>query len=426
MKKLLVIVAIALVGLVVVAGCSSGGGTTTTGLGGQEAGTTAPADTAPAATDSGKTEIKVGYSISLSGIYSAAAPSQKNPYQLWAEQVNAAGGIQVKDLNKSLPVKLIEYDDKSSSEDAVRIYNKLINDDKVDILLTPWGTTLTYALVPVVSAARMPFVGTTAAPTQDMRKDTGPYVFWTWPSPDITGVDAVDMLKSQQDQIKNVAVLYVNDRYPQSFGLTVVDQLKTAGFNVVLEKDYPIGVADLSEVLLDVKSKNADALVIGSYPADSILLIKQLTELKVDLKALVFLIGPGISGFEDIYPAGQLEGVSMEGPWHQSANAAAQKFYDDYVAKFGSRPDITDAPYAYLGPQLMQQAIEKAGTLDSEKLRETLANETFDTIFGQLKFDGQQTLQFHGFLQWQKGKIEAVWPVARASAPWEFPKPAWQ
>ena len=115
----------------------------------------------------------------------------------------------------------------------------------------------------------------------------------------------------------------------------------------------------------------------------------------------------------------------MEGPWHNSTNAAAQKFFDDQVAKFGTRPDITDSPYAWLGPELMQKAIEKAGTLDSEKLRDALANEQFDTIFGPLKFENQETLQFHGFLQWQNGKIESVWPRERASADWIFPKPDW-
>lgn len=374
-----------------------------------------------------KDKIKVGFAISLSGIYAAASESQLNPYLMWGDQVNERGGIYVKDIDKTLPVELVYYDNKSTSEDTIKVYERLITTDKVDILFGPWGTTVNIALTPTIAKYSMPLVANTASPNFEQRIGTGNYFFWTWPPPEITGADMVDMLSAHKDDISTVAVLYVSDLYPLTYGKTVEALLREEGFDIVLFKDFPIGVTDLSEVLLDIKSKNADALIVGSYPADTILIVKQSIELGVNLKLFGFLIGPGIIGFEDIFGTPDvIDGVIMEGPWHFGNGAPGSlKFYNDFKERFGTRPDITDSAFVWASAQVMEQAIEKAGTLDPDKVRDAIATGTFDTILGTLKFDGQETLQFHGFLQWQEGVIEAAWPLERATAEVIFPKPDW-
>ena len=113
-----------------------------------------------------KEKIRIGFSMSLTGNYSAGAADQMRAYELWLEKVNKAGGIPVKDLNKKLPVEFVYFDDKSESSVAVRIYEKLISQDKVDLLLTPFSTTIVFAVIPIAERYKIPMLGATASSTK--------------------------------------------------------------------------------------------------------------------------------------------------------------------------------------------------------------------------------------------------------------------
>ena len=121
-----------------------------------------------------KDSIRLGFSMALTGFYAQGAQSQITAYEVWKEVVNEKGGILVKDLNKKLPVEFVQYDDKSSAETAVKVYEKLITQDKVDLVLTPWGTTIHFAIAPLAEKYRVPMVGSTAASVRlrDIRADT--------------------------------------------------------------------------------------------------------------------------------------------------------------------------------------------------------------------------------------------------------------
>mgnify|MGYP000689653763 CR=1 FL=1 len=103
--------------------------------------------------------IRIGYSMARTGIFAAAAPSQENPYELWKEQVNAAGGLELPGGEKR-PVEFVSYDDQSNPANTVRIYEKLITQDKVDLLAAPWGTPMHLALAPVLQRYKFPMVAT--------------------------------------------------------------------------------------------------------------------------------------------------------------------------------------------------------------------------------------------------------------------------
>ncbi len=108
--------------------------------------------------------IKIGFSHSKTGIFAPAATSQLQSYELWREQVNARGGLDVAGTRR--PVEFVSYDDQSNTGKAVQIYEKLITDDKVDLLLAPWGTSLHFAIVGVIERYQFPVVGNTAASVQ--------------------------------------------------------------------------------------------------------------------------------------------------------------------------------------------------------------------------------------------------------------------
>jgi branched-chain amino acid transport system substrate-binding protein len=123
-----------------------------------------------------KDSIHIGFSMALTGIYSQGAVSQMNAYNVWKNSVNEKGGIIVKDLGKKLPVEFVYYDDKSSPETAVKVYEKLITQDRLDLVLTPWGTTIHFAVAPLAEKYKFPVVGSTAASVK--LRDIKSRYFW--------------------------------------------------------------------------------------------------------------------------------------------------------------------------------------------------------------------------------------------------------
>jgi branched-chain amino acid transport system substrate-binding protein len=347
-------------------------------------------------------------------------------YTLWSEQVNKRGGIFVKDLNKKLPVELVYYDDKSQADVAVRVYEKLITQDKVDLILTPWGTTIHFATAPVCEQYRVPFVGSTASSAKLKEMKTS-YVWFVTPSfPERQMKALVEMLKALKDQVKNVAIIHLQELSPRERLQFLEPYITEAGIPVVLNKDYPSRAKDLTPLLADVKAKNPDAVIALSYPADSFLLTTQAMEVGLNPKLFVELVGPAnFSFYEKFGPA--TEGLLTQGHWSPKANwLGAKEFFDNYKARWKKNPDYLDSVDGYMGCQVLEQAIEKAGSLNREKIREVIANQEFSTISGPVKFTGIENLKTPAmWLQWQKGDLEIVWPPEVATAKLLFPKPPW-
>lgn len=373
-----------------------------------------------------KDSLRIGFSMALTGIYAPAAESQMNPYNLWREEVNQRGGLLIKDLKKKLPVEFVYYDDKSQPDVAVRVYEKLITQDKVDLVLTPWGTTIHFAISPLAEKYQIPMIGTTASSVK-LREFKGSY-FWfiTSSVPDRQMKALTEMLKAQKEQIKTVAILYIQDLFPRENLQFLEPALKEAGIQVVLDKDYPLGVRDLTSLLAEAKGKNPDAVIALTYPADSFLMTAQAKEVGLNPKLFVELVGPTIVGFyEKFGPA--TEGLVTMGHWSPKGNwPGAKEFFDKYVARWKKRPDYLDSSLSYVGCQILEQAIDKAGTLNRKKLRDVIASEEFSTINGPIKFSGPENSKTPSmWLQWQKGELEIVWPSEVATAKLLFPKPNW-
>lgn len=373
-----------------------------------------------------KTEIKVGFSMSLTGRQAPAAEGQMQSYIMWSEQVNKKGGILVKELGRRLPVKLVYYDDKTIPDTTVRIYEKLITDDKVDLLLSPSGSPQHFAIVALTEKYRVPVVGSTAASVK-VRELGAKYMWFTAPSmPDRQMRALVDLLVANKANIKRVAVIYLQDLFPRENLQFLEPYLKEAGFEIVLLKDYPAGVSDLTTLLRDVKAKNPDAVLALTYAADSFLYPTQGKEVGLNPKFLFSLIGPAAVAYGPKFgPA--TEGIATMAHWSPKGKwPGAKQYYDDYLARWNKKPDYLNGVLGYMAAQVLEQAVEKAGTLKWDKIREVIVNEEFSTINGPVKFKGVENLTTPAMvMQWQKGELEIVWPPEVATAKLLFPKPAW-
>ena len=234
----------------------------------------------------------------------------------------------------------------------------------------------------------------------------------------------VDLLQSLG--VKKVAIIYVQEHFPRENLQFLKPALEKAQIEAALVKDYPIGVKDLTTLLTDVKAKEPQALIALSYPGDSFLLMGQSQGLGLNPPFLFELVGPSIAAFGQAFgPA--TEGVTTMGHWSPKGPwPGAREFEERYVKKWNMRPDYLDSALSYVECQIIEQAIERAGTLDRERIRETIAQGEFTTINGPIRFTGTENhVTPSMILQYQKGDLEIIWPPQTATAKPIYPKPAW-
>lgn len=371
-----------------------------------------------------KDDIRIGFSMALTGPYAPAAKGQMEAYLLWEEQVNKKGGIFVKEFGKKLPVKLVYYDDKSEAETAVKVYEKLITDDKVDLLFSPNSTTIHFAVFPIAEKYKVPIVGSAAASVKLRELKSRYFWFTTATMPDLNMKALVNFLKSLK--VKSVAVVCVQEVFPRENYEYLIPLLKEGGFDIVLQKDYPRGVKDLIPLLSEAKSKNPDAFIGLTYVPDTMLITTQVQEIGFSPKFFFVLVGGASVAFEPKFGE-STEGISTFGHWSPKGKwRGAKEFYDNYVAKFKVKPDYLNSSLGYLACEIVEEAVEKAGTLNWEKIRDVIASNEFTTINGPIKFTGSENLRTpYMVLQWQKREVEIVYPPEVATAKPLYPKPTW-
>ncbi|MFO1295772.1 MAG: amino acid ABC transporter substrate-binding protein [Rubrivivax sp.] len=366
--------------------------------------------------------VRVGYTMSRTGPWSVGAQVSQEPnYLLWAEQVNAAGGLSVKGAKR--PVELVSSDDRSDIETCVRTYEKLMGSDKVDIILPPWGSNANFAIAPIANRMGYPFLAPTALSRRLVEMKL-PYFFLLLQQPKPMMDALVDLLKS--NGAKTVAVIYIDDL----FGLENYAALKVAlggtGITIVEEKSYPLGVKDLSPVLRGIKDKNPDAFIGLTYPPDTILASKQSKEIGFNPKFFYASVGTAFQLYRNVMQAGA-EGVLGMGSWNPKTSPGAKAYFEAHVKKFGAQkePDRWASGHCWAGLQIITNAAAKVG-LDRKAMRDYVANTVHDTIIGKVRFVGSENVGTPGTVsQWQKGEFEVVWPKSAATAPLVASKPAW-
>ncbi len=261
--------------------------------------------------------VRIGYAIARTGPWTGGAQVSQEPnYILWAEQVNAAGGLNVKGTKR--PIELISSDDRSEVETCVRSYEKLMGSDKVDLILPPWGSNANFAVAPLATRFGYPFIAPTALSKRLIEMKL-PYFFLMLQQPQPMMNALVELLKA--NGARTAAVIYVDDL----FGLENYAALKVAaggsGISLVEEKSYPGGVKDLSPVLRGIKDKNPDAFIGLSYPPDTILASRQSKEIGFNPKFYYASVGTAFPLYKQVMgPAA--EGVLGMGSWNAQEQQA--------------------------------------------------------------------------------------------------------
>lgn len=366
--------------------------------------------------------VRIGYAISRTGPWTGGAQVSQEPnYLLWAEQQNAAGGLDVKGAKRR--IELISSDDRSDTETVVRTYEKLMGSDKVDLVLPPWGSNANFAVAPLANRFQYPFLAPTALSRRLIEMKL-PYFFSLLQQPAPMTNAVVEMLKA--NGAKTVACIYVDDL----FGLENYAALKVAlqgtGIQLVEDKSYPGGVKDLSPVLRSIKDKNPDAFIGFTYPPDTILASRQAKEIGFNPKFFYASVGTAFQLYKNVMTPAGAEGVLGMGSWNSKTSPGAKAYFDAHTQKFGKEPDRWASGACWAGLEILTNAVKTHG-LDRKAIRDYVANTTHKTILGDIKFQGSENVGTPGSVgQWQNGEFEVVWPQKIATAKLNPVKPAWR
>jgi branched-chain amino acid transport system substrate-binding protein len=365
--------------------------------------------------------VRIGYAISKTGLFAPGAAAQIKSYELWREQVNAKGGLDVAGVKR--PVVFDDYDDQSSAANDVKIYEKLITDDKVDLLFAPYATAAHLAIVPLLERYHFPMVANTASSV--LIREIKPGNIW-FVSPSVHDKLAAELVKmAQENHVKSVALL--SNLLPPANEIRryLLADLKSAGITITMDQVYPPDVKDMTGLLTQVKQAHPDAVFDLSLFNDAILYTRQAKELGIAAPLQFVAIGPSSPAYRKIFGAA-VNGIVTIGHWTQVRKEwpLARPFYDAFRKKYGEDPDYLDSVLSYMSCEITEQAVAKAG-LDLNKLRQAISTSTFDTINGPVRFNGvENAITPVAFMQIQDGKIQIVWPHSIATAPFK-PKTGW-
>ncbi len=383
-----------------------------------------------------------GAPISLTGKY-----SKEGQMSLWGMQVAAKwindvyGGLKVGD--KVYKVEIKYYDDQSNKEVVQSMIERLAVQDGVKFILAPYSSGLTLAAAPI--AEKYGVLMNSHGGASDYIFEQGYYYVVQTLSPASkyqTGF--LDMIKKVDPNAKRVAMIYKDTEFSRAVFNAAREYAEANGFEVVFDKTYPKDVQDLSPILNELKAANPDIIIGGGHFADGQLLTQQLAELKINVKAISILVAPALPKYYDALGT-KAEGICAPAQWEVGVTygpEAAKKLGMDYFGptqdeflvlfKEISGSDEKPSYHAAEGAAAVLSyayAIEKAQSLDPEKVREAMNDIEFMTLYGVWKIDpetGKQIGHEMVIIQWQGGTKKIIWPEAAANADPYYPIPTWE
>ena len=362
--------------------------------------------------------ITIGASLSLTGIFADGGKYSLEGYQLWIKQQNAKGGV----LGRPLALKY--YDDQSEPATGVRLYERLINEDRVDIIMGPYGTAITAPAANVAERYKMPMICPETADVAMFQRGFR-YIF--------QGLGPVQtylygVLQIAKDHgLKSLALIGPDTAFSHALVNAVPEVARGFGQAIVYTEFYPARASDFSSVIEKVKAANPDVVLAMAFPNDAIGVLRQLKVSNYAPK--VFYEAVGASDPRFVQSAGtDVNGVFSVTAWDPDARTADNmRFKASYRAEFNRDPDYHSASN-YSSLDVLAEALRRAGSLDREKLRDAIASLQVKTLIGNWRVDPRTGIQL-GYtsyiLQWQRGKQVIVYPGNVAHGKPVVPFPAW-
>ena len=359
--------------------------------------------------------IKIGAPLALTGALADEGKKQDVVWNMWLEKINAAGGINVG--GRKMKVELVKYDYQSDGQRAAQLAEKLINDDKVDFVLSPFGSGHTKIVATVAERYQTPVLAC-AASSESVFDQSFKHLFGTLSPNGGMTTAMVAFFKAKMPNLKRIAVLGRDDVFPKAMAQGISAAAKAGGLDVVYDQLYPLGTMDHSAAVSAIKAANPDWVYVTGYTQDLILARKQMSDLGVKAPIVTMVAGPAYKEYTD--GLGDLaNGVTSSSWWHHATNykgigvwPTTADFYKEFVAREKSDPDYVHASCA-AEVVVLADAIERAGSTDKKKVRDALAATNVATFYGPVKFsaNGMNEVRDLPIIQVQDRHIKVLHPA---------------
>ena len=398
---------------------------------------------APAAAADAPAEIKLGTLYASSGRYASISMPVHDGLKLWLEQTNAQGGVFVKAFNKKMPLKLVAYDDQSNPGTAATLYNQLITQDKVDILVSDSGSVLTSVAVPIARDNKMLLIDQTGTGATFFTPDN-PYialmadpVSTIWPKP------VADFLTQAGPKlgIKKVALIYATNDFTGTQANAVRDFIKQAnsGIELVYDQGVPTETSNYTVLINNIRATKPDAVIELGYAPNDIAFLRNLADSGVKFNFLFCIYAGletelleknvGAAGLNGVYtyvPSSEITYQSEFGMTLEQYKAAWTKAYGDSKVEFGF-----NSVAGYTTGLVLEKTLATADSLDQLALRKAITDISgkLKTLDGTFEIDaqgaqiGELTPLGQLVAEGEHVKFVTVWPPSVATGKPVYPAP---
>jgi branched-chain amino acid transport system substrate-binding protein len=352
----------------------------------------------------GADPIKIGFGMALTGGLSANGKPALLAVQIWKDDVNKKGGL----LGR--PVELVYYDDQTNPATVPGLYTKLLDVDKVDLVISGYGTNLIAPLMPIAMERKLTIIGMFGLANNE--KYQYPNYFQIQPAgPDpqtSTAIGFFELAARQTPRPQTVAIVGADAEYPQNAMVGARELIKKFGFKTVYDKNYPPSTVDYTPIVRAIKATNADIVFVASYPPDSVGMLRAAHE--VGLQPKIF--GGGMVGlqFTSVMTSmgPMLNGIVNYDFWAPEPSMLAFPGIKEFLKEYQARAEKAGVdplgyylpPYSYAVVQVLGQAIEATKGLDQQKLADYMRTTEFSTLIGKVKFGKNG--------EWAKGRTLMV------------------
>jgi branched-chain amino acid transport system substrate-binding protein len=352
----------------------------------------------------GADPIRIGFGMALTGGLSANGKPALLAVQIWKDDVNKKGGL----LGR--PVELVYYDDQTNPATVPGIYAKLLDVDKVDLIISGYGTNLIAPLMPIAIERKLTIMGMFGLANNEKYQYQNYFQIQpAGPDPQTsTAIGFFELAGKQNPRPQTVAIVGADAEYPQNALVGARELIKKFGFKTVYDKTYPPSTVDYTPIVRSIKATNADIVFVASYPPDSVGMLRAAQE--VGLQPKIF--GGGMVGlqFTSVMTSmgPMLNGIVNYDFWAPEATMLAFPGIKEFLKEYQARAEKAGVdplgyylpPYSYSLVQILGQAVEATQSLDQQKLADHIRATEFNTLVGKVKFGKNG--------EWAKGRTLMV------------------
>jgi branched-chain amino acid transport system substrate-binding protein len=371
--------------------------------------------------------VTFGASVQVTGPVANTGRYYKDAYEFAVDKINAAGGIKIGAERRKIALKIL--DNQSDVNLSVRQYVQLLAQDKVNFLLGPFASNFVLADSSIAEKNRVPMVQGGGASDQIYSRGYK-YIFGTLPAASNYFGSTIEAMTKLSPRPRTVALLYADDAFDVSVAKGTRELLKKAGLKTVIDERYSTNASDFSVLLSRIKSENVDAVLVAGHETEVLNFVRQAKSLDVSPKLYSFTVGVPSADFRQAL-GNDANGASGMTAWLPSATLKdqwfgnAEEFARAWKARFGYEPDY-HAASGVATVEALVNAIQVAGSTDSQKVRDALARISFDSLYGRVAFDDKGQISLPQIMvQIQNGKVVPIYAGGDFINKLQYPLEPW-